>query len=183
MTVGEIKRVYYRDMPSKEIRFLDQSGEIQSLPAKTVLKKLGVGSVIRIRQSEYPVAAQPGQKLWHINLPIFDGGLGEWVLLAEIMENGHRHSDQEKFPLLSFAQAFLARTTAYLNNVSQAEFQADWLRTAIGLTSQSEIPQLLYDRYHLVRGISLDETTTTPIAIRQFKIRKFLGLKALDALK
>lgn len=170
-------------MPEKEIHFLDASGKAQQLPAKSMLQQLGVGSVIRIRTAEFPLDAQAGEKLWHINLPIQDGGLGEWVLLAEIIENGRATQDQNLPPLLSFEHALLAKTIFYLNNAPQAMFDPRWIQQSIGLQSVSDIPQVLESRYGLVRGLTLAQAKTTSVAIRQFEIKKFVGNSVLKALQ
>lgn len=170
-------------MATKEIRFIDQTGASRVIEATTLLKKLGVGSVIRIPQAEYPYNAQPGQKVWHINLPIYDGYLGEWVLLAEIIENGFKNQSQEEPPLLSFAHAFLARTTFYLNAAPQSAFQQKWLHSTIGIKSSTQIPEIIYQRYRNVRGISAADAAATAIAIRQFKIRQSLGKNVFTALR
>lgn len=183
---GRDSGVYYRKqppMPEKEIRFLDAAGTTQRLPAEAMLQQLGVGSVIRIRTAEFPVAAQPGQKFWHINLPIQDGGLGEWVLLAEIIENGRATPDQNLPPLLSFEHALLAKTIFYLKDVPQTVFSPTWIEHAIGLRSVADIPTTIHSRYGKVRGLSLEDVATTNIAIRQFKIKKLVGNSVLKALQ
>ena len=170
-------------MPEKEIHFLDASGKAQRLPAKSMLQQLGVGSVIRIRTAEFPTNAQAGEKLWHINLPIQDGGLGEWVLLAEILANGKVTPDKNEPPLLSFEHALLAKTIFYLRDVPQTVFSPAWTEHAIGLRSVTDIPFVIYSRYGRVRGLSLEDVATTNIAIRQFKIKKFVGNTVLKALQ